>query len=240
MTKLTILIDDINDVEKNYTKSFGFAVLIEKDDKKILFDTGTHTNPLLTNLKSYGVSPTSLDAIILSHNHNDHTNGIIGILKVNDNIPIFVHKDWNVPVSFQGIQIPRKNLIVNKGARERKDITNGIYLTNSYFSPDYGKIYEHACYIKTNDSYILLCGCCHPGLNDFLKDRKQLGISLDSKLYFIGGMHGFRFSDQQAKELSPIVKSIILCHCTENATKFREQFGDRCSLGVVGKTMIFP
>ncbi|TFG06058.1 MAG: MBL fold metallo-hydrolase [Promethearchaeota archaeon] len=240
MVRLTILIDDINGVEKDFVKSFGFAALIEKNNKKVLFDAGTHVSPLLTNLKTIDVSPASLDAVILSHNHNDHTDGLPGILRKNNSIPVHVNKDWNVPVSFQGKRIPEKNLRINDNAREVKEITNGIYLTNSYFSSDYGKIYEHACYIKTDNSFILLCGCCHPGLNNFLKDRKQLNIPLDSPLHFIGGMHGFQFTDSQANELSPIVKSVILCHCTMQAKMFREQFGDKCSLGIVGKTMNFP
>ena len=237
MVSLTILIDDINGSEIGYKKSFGFSLLIEKDKKKILFDTGTYPEPLLANLKTYGISPTSIDAIILSHNHNDHTDGLPGILRENENIPIYVNKYWETYVSFQGRGIPKKNLVVNKVARECEEITSGIYLTNTHFSSDYGRIYEHACYIDTKNSFILLCGCCHPGLNLFLKDRTQLGISLDSDLHLIGGMHGFKFSDSEAKKLDPIVKSVVLCHCTMYASDYRRQFGDKCNIGVVGRTL---
>ncbi len=239
MVKLTILIDDIDDSEVGYKKSFGFAALIEKGNKKILFDTGTYSEPLLANLKTYGISASSLDAILLSHNHNDHTDGLPGILKENDDIPVYVNKDWDNPVSFQGKRIPKKNLVVNNEARECEDITSGIYLTNSHFSSDYGRIYEHACYIDTGNSYILICGCCHPGLTTFLQDRTQLGIPLDADLQLIGGMHGFKFSDSEAEELDPIVKSVILCHCTSYASDYRRQFGKRCTLGIVGKTLEF-
>ena len=36
-----------------------------------------------------------IDAVILSHNHNDHTDGLLGILRENKDIPVYVHKDWD-------------------------------------------------------------------------------------------------------------------------------------------------
>ncbi len=236
--KLTILIDDLNESESDYILSYGFSVLIEIEDKKLLFDAGTKIEPLLNNLKKYGLKPSSIDALILSHNHYDHTDGAFGILSENYDLPVYVHKDWNIPVKYQGKKIPTKNLIINKKGRIIEEL-KGIYLTDSYFSSDYGGIYEQACYIKTKDAYILLCGCCHPGLNNFLKDRKKLFFPLNSKLHLIGGLHGFAFTDQQAAELNPFIKSVIMCHCTMKIDIFEKQFGKKCELGIVGKTLIF-
>ncbi|MHA1491180.1 MAG: MBL fold metallo-hydrolase [Promethearchaeota archaeon] len=236
--KLTILIDDYNRAEEKFVLSYGFAALIEKNNKRILFDAGTKVEPLIKNLHTYGVLPSSLDAVILSHNHYDHTDGLPGILKENDKIPVYIHKDWDAPASFKGFQVPKKNRIVVKKAKEIIDIP-GIFVTNSYLAPDYGGVYEHACFIKTNNAFILLCGCCHPGLNKFLKDRKILGIPQDAPLHLIGGMHGFKFSDFEAEKLYPIVKSVVLYHCTENTRIFQKQFKKKCFNGIVGKTLIF-
>ena len=52
--KITVLVDDINGAEAGYILSYGFAALIEKDEKKILFDAGTKERPLINNLKAYG------------------------------------------------------------------------------------------------------------------------------------------------------------------------------------------
>ena len=240
LLKITILIDDFNGAVKGFIPSYGIAVLIEIDGKKILFDTGTKIDPLIANFEVYGVTPTELDAVILSHNHYDHTDGLPYILKHNVNIPVYIHKDWEKAASFKGFQVPQKNKIVIQRARQLKEITSKIFLTNSYYSSDYGGVYEHACYIKANDSYILLCGCCHPGLNRFLKDREILNIPKNTSLHLIGGMHGFKFNKNEAEELKPIIKSVNLFHCTMNAKIFREQFGEICSLGILGKTMKFP
>ncbi|MHA1149838.1 MAG: MBL fold metallo-hydrolase [Promethearchaeota archaeon] len=237
--KITILIDDINGVEIGYMRSYGFAALIEINNKRILFDTGTKIKPLLHNLRMYNISPSELDAVILSHNHFDHTNGLQGILRENEDIPVYIHKEWNTPASYKGYQVPKKNYILNEYARECKEICKGIYLSNCHVSGDYGGIHEHACYIKAPSSYILMCGCCHPGLNKFLNDREQLGISIKNQFDIIGGFHGFKFENAQVKDLNQFIKSIIICHCTMNGKTFFEQFPEKSKIGKVGKTIIF-
>jgi len=237
--KITVLVDNFNGAISGYVKDFGFAALIEKGNVKVLFDTGTNPEVLRNNLHIYGVSFRSLNAVILSHNHYDHTNGLTAIVKENPDIPIYVHKYWDIPVRYCGVGLSEMQVIVSEGAHECNELTKGIYLTNTNSSGDYGGIHEHACYIQTDDSYILICGCCHPGLNKFLSDRSDLDIPMEGNLHFIGGMHSFRFTDIEAEKLNPYVKSIILCHCTQNAKTFFKQFGDKCQKAVLGKTISY-
>lgn len=238
--KLTIIVDDLNGAEPGYLKSFGFSLLIELNHNKILFDTGTKEEVLLKNLSNYGLNVSEINAVILSHNHYDHANGLGGILKYNPNVPVYVHKYWKKPVKKIGDSFPRKNMISVEKGGVINDIGNNIYITNAYKSPDYGGIYEQACYIKTEDSFILICGCCHPGLTNFLKDREFLEISDKIPLHLIGGFHGFTFSNEEAILLNPQIRSINLCHCTKNIKIFKNQFREKCNIGVIGKTMIFP
>ena len=67
--KLNIVYDDLNGAEIGYMKSFGFAAIVEIDNKKILFDTGTKEEILVNNLTNYGLDASEIDAVILSHNH---------------------------------------------------------------------------------------------------------------------------------------------------------------------------
>lgn len=237
--KLTILVDDFNGAENGFVTSYGFSVLIEIDKRRILFDTGTNVKPLMKNLKEYGISNRDLNAIILSHNHYDHTDGLPGILKDNPDIPVYIHKDWDEPASYKGFQVPQKNRVVVETGKKYKEQSPEILITPSHWAPDYGGVYEHACFIKANEKYILLVGCCHPGLNQFLEDRTLLGISQDAPLYLIGGMHGFKFRDNEARELYPFVESLIICHCTADTRTFRNQFGGKCHNGIVGQTIEF-
>ena len=53
--------------------------LLEKDGKKILFDTGTGSDDsrLLPSLEALGVAPDSIDYLYITHFHGDHIGGMI-------------------------------------------------------------------------------------------------------------------------------------------------------------------
>jgi len=74
----------------------SFLVEVESNDAKrrILFDTASYAEPILFNMKLLNINPKTIDMIILSHNHFDHTGGLLGIMKeINKEIPIFAHSN---------------------------------------------------------------------------------------------------------------------------------------------------
>lgn len=235
---LTVIIDDYNGIKEGYIPAYGFSVLIEINNKRILFDTGTRPRLLLRNLRTYGITPADFDAIILSHNHYDHTDGLPGILEVNKLIPVYIHKDWNRRASFKGFKIPKQNQVVLDKGREITEISNNVFITDSYYSSDYGGVYEHALLIKSKKDEILISGCCHPGLNVFINYCQSNGL-INNDLTIIGGFHGFKFSDTRAREIDNQLKSIILCHCTMHEKSFKNQFGKKCKSSVVGEKLRF-
>ena len=234
-----MIYDDINGAMPDYIKSFGFAALIEIEGKKILFDAGTKEEVLHRNLSECGISSSEIDAVILSHNHYDHVNGLSAIMKNNTDVPVYVHKFWNNMVKHKGDSIPPNNIRVIQRGRKIHEINKKIYITNCYQSRDYGGIHEQACYLEADDSFILLCGCTHPGLNVFLNDRISLEIPKNTPLHIIGGFHSFKFSSDKVKEINPLIRSIVIFHCTQNIKTFQSQFQAKCSIGIVGKTYLF-
>src|SRR5271156_3959086 len=56
---------------------WGFSALVEADGHRILFDTGARPDTVLINAKELGVDLTSITDVILSHNHSDHTGGLM-------------------------------------------------------------------------------------------------------------------------------------------------------------------
>jgi 7,8-dihydropterin-6-yl-methyl-4-(beta-D-ribofuranosyl)aminobenzene 5'-phosphate synthase len=56
---------------------WGFAALVEVDGHRILFDTGAHPDTVLKNASELGVDLASIQEVILSHNHADHTGGLL-------------------------------------------------------------------------------------------------------------------------------------------------------------------
>jgi 7,8-dihydropterin-6-yl-methyl-4-(beta-D-ribofuranosyl)aminobenzene 5'-phosphate synthase len=96
--KITTLMDDLADSQKPYLAQHGISFFIEMqvNDKNqvLLFDTGQESEPVLTNIKSMNIDINSTDVIFLSHCHNDHTGGLVGILKeINKEIKVVGHSD---------------------------------------------------------------------------------------------------------------------------------------------------
>ena len=56
---------------------WGFAALVEVDGRRILFDTGAHDDTVQRNLKAMNLDLSDVEIVILSHNHDDHTTGLL-------------------------------------------------------------------------------------------------------------------------------------------------------------------
>lgn len=56
---------------------WGFSALVEADGHRILFDTGAHQDVVLKNLRTLKLDLADVPVVILSHNHHDHTGGLI-------------------------------------------------------------------------------------------------------------------------------------------------------------------
>jgi 7,8-dihydropterin-6-yl-methyl-4-(beta-D-ribofuranosyl)aminobenzene 5'-phosphate synthase len=238
--RLTIVCDDFSGAEPGFRTSYGFALVIRVDDRVFLFDAGTHPRDLVANLHACHLHARDLRAVILSHNHFDHTDGLPGLLEENPDLPIYVHKDWDEPHSFKGFVVPRRNRVEVGSGGELPELGPGLLLTSSHFSTDYGAIYEQACCVQTQSASVLITGCCHPGLDVFLDELAGGAAWNERPLYIIGGLHGFSFSAARAKAIDRQLRRIVCCHCTTEYDTFKSQFGDRCQRLPVGATLEIP
>lgn len=99
--------------KRTVQNEWGLAWHIESqqgnDTKQVLFDFAYTSETLLNNMALYGIDPSKLDAIALSHGHYDHFGGMVGFLeatkgKLKKNIPFylggeecFCTRELNVP-----------------------------------------------------------------------------------------------------------------------------------------------
>lgn len=88
--KITVLSENTVGRPKGLTGEWGLSMLVQTDRSKILFDTGQRGN-LLANAAALGVDLKSVDILVLSHGHFDHTGGMQAFLKQRGGIPVYAH-----------------------------------------------------------------------------------------------------------------------------------------------------
>ena len=60
---------------------WGFAAIVDVDGQRILFDTGARLNTVLENARELKVDLAQVPQVVLSHNHSDHTGGLLTLRK---------------------------------------------------------------------------------------------------------------------------------------------------------------
>lgn len=76
--KITILSTMLSD---SHIGEWGFAALIEADGERILFDTGKREKTVIQNAKELNIDLDNIENVYLSHNHKDHTGGLLSLKK---------------------------------------------------------------------------------------------------------------------------------------------------------------
>ena len=71
-----------------YSGSTGNAMLLETESTRILIDAGKNAKALCRALGELSLTPEQLDAIIITHDHRDHTAALPVLLKHH---PLPVH-----------------------------------------------------------------------------------------------------------------------------------------------------
>lgn len=69
--------------------SKGNTTYIQSDNTKILIDAGNTSKYIKEKLEELGVLPSELDAILITHTHVDHVNGL-KVFSKKYNIPVYI------------------------------------------------------------------------------------------------------------------------------------------------------
>ncbi len=205
--KITIIYDNTT-VNEELHPDWGFAALIEYQQKKILFDTGANGEILLANMEKLGINPEIIADVVISHAHFDHTGGPSAFLNKNNRVKVWC------PPTFRGV----------KNAREVIDVSVPTKLYDGLYSTGELEGIEQSLCCETSQGLVIIVGCSHPRMNHILEVAAQFG-----RVYaLIGGMHGTR------PELLEGVDLICPTHCTMHKEKMKSLYSAKYIEGGAG------
>ena len=75
-----------------YSGSSGNSLFVETKNTKLLVDAGVSSKKIETALSDINVDPTTLDGILITHEHIDHVQGL-GTFSKKFDLPVFVNQE---------------------------------------------------------------------------------------------------------------------------------------------------
>ena len=221
--KITILSTMLSDF---HTGEWGFSAMIIVDGERILFDAGSRENTVVQNAKELNINLDSLDNIYLSHNHKDHTGGLITLKKEYPNSFKNAHVGEGIfysrPHFGNGNYIlSNKYTLENLGVKfithkNPTQLVPGVWTTGQVPRKyeeknwsDLGKMIDsegntvedvvpedQSLFFDTENGIVLISGCGHAGLANTL-DYVQKIIPGRPIYKIIGGFHLLKLSNDK-------------------------------------------
>lgn len=226
----------------------GLSFYIETEKHRLLMDFGP-SEAILSNARTLGVDLSAVDVAILSHGHYDHSGGIIPFTQLNKFAPIYMQRGATGDYYSEGIDgyryigIDKKISELTRVRFVEGDHTiddeltlfvidkriRDIPFTNSRLKVKKGEGYlqddfshEQALVIKSGGRTVMLSGCAHNGIINFLEAyRRRYGADPDIA---VSGFHLVKkteYSDAQLQEIKNTAEiltgyktQIYTCHCT--------------------------
>jgi 7,8-dihydropterin-6-yl-methyl-4-(beta-D-ribofuranosyl)aminobenzene 5'-phosphate synthase len=199
----------------------------------VLFDTGGDGATLASNMTKANLDPQEIDAVVLSHIHNDHTGGLLSLLDTGITPTVYVPTAF--PASFKANVRARTGLVeVSESIR----IAPNVYTTGQVGS----SIVEQALIVKISEGLVIVTGCAHPGIVNMVHRAKE--VTTGEVVWVIGGFHLGGASQRQVSGIISDfrqlgVQRIAPCHCTGERARqmFSNAYGSDCTLAGVGSVI---
>lgn len=241
--RITVLYDAFGQ-NPRLQKDWGYAALVEIGGHRILFDTGNDPVTFEHNVKALDIDLRTLDFVVLSHRHGDHTSGLTYLLSVNPKVPIyapkenfgvfgsslpgtFYRKDRSLPKErryfdgsppdtiFSGNAWPGAHITLIDKTTE---VAPGIHLIALVSDkPGTLELKELSLAIETAQGIVLIVGCSHPGIERIV----TAAMSIDRRIHLLaGGLHLVSTADTEIARLIGALRDtygvawIAAGHCT--------------------------
>lgn len=218
---ITVVYDN-NPYKQGLETAWGFSCVVTGPEKTILFDTGGDGSILLGNMEKLAVEPNSIDTIVLSHIHGDHTGGLDRFLEKNPDVTIYMPKSF--PKKFKDNVLSFRSKIVE--VEQSLKICENVYSTGQL-----GRlIKEQSLIVRTDKGLIVITGCAHPGIVKIVNTAMDL---LEGDILLVMG--GFHLEWATKGKIEKIISAfeqmgvryVGPCHCSGDKARslFEKHFG---------------
>ena len=92
-----------------YSGSSGNSLFVESENTKLLVDAGVSSKKIEEALANLEIDPTSIDGILITHEHSDHVQGL-GTFAKKFNLPVSVNEKTLDAMPKQKEKISEKNI----------------------------------------------------------------------------------------------------------------------------------
>lgn len=223
--KLKVLVDNNTIIDQYYLGEPAVSYYMEDEGSRLLLDVG-YSDVFIRNAEAFGLDLETLDKIVISHGHDDHTRGLKYYFEKEHKKPVtlIAHPDAFKEKISEGLNIgapileqelsQKCNLVLT---REPMSISpNLIFLgeipeSNDFEGrrafgeqsgtngpePDY-LMDDTALVYKSPRGIYIITGCSHSGICNIIEYAKA--VCGDSRvLGLIGGLHLFEVTEQAQK-----------------------------------------
>ena len=188
-----VLYDD--KAKRGLKSGHGFSCLV---NGKILFDSGEGADALLENMKRMMVPMTDIEAIVVSHDHWDHTGGLWELLKLKKALKIYACSEVSDTFKKCVKELGGKLILVEKPMEISENIFVSGDMTFSYKDEPMGEL---ALVVKGDKGLSVISGCAHPGIVNVLQSVKDNFKA--KKLYMVFG--GFHLDGMNREKVSEVI-----------------------------------
>lgn len=220
--ELVVLVDNNTLNDEYYLGEPAVCYYLVDKDNRLLFDTG-YSDAFIKNARLMHIDTNNIDGIVISHGHEDHSNGLKYYLDAlrKKQINLYAHplafnkkklnnemicspysvnllsEYFSITTSKNPINITEKLIFLGEIPTKfefEKRYTMGNIKINDEYIPDH-LLDDTAIVYKGYKGLFIISGCSHSGICNIIEYAKK--VCKDNRIYGVIG--GFHLNDDEDK-----------------------------------------